>query len=75
MSATRGPGFLDSSPASADGLRDVTKELSLDRTVSPSGSRRLSLKVNRIEPAQRGTCDCEPGDVEQGRNWRLGEGN
>jgi len=38
-SAARVLGFLDSYPPSADGSREVTRELSLDRTVSPTPSR------------------------------------
>jgi len=68
-------GFLDSSPPSEDGSREETRELSLDRTVSPTPSRRLSLSLDGIQPAQQETSDSERGDVEQGRNESLGEGN
>jgi len=74
-SAARVLGFLDSSPPSADGSREVTRELSLDRTLSPTSSRRLSLSLDGIEPAQQETSDSERGDVEQGRNGSVGEGN
>jgi len=74
-SAARVLGFLDSSPPSADGSREVTRELSLDRTVSPTPSRRLMLSLDAIEPAQQETSDSERGDVELGRNGRVGEGN
>jgi len=47
----------------------------LDRTVSPTPSRRLSLSLDGIEPAQQETSDSERGDVEQGRNRSVGEGN
>ena len=53
----------------------MTRELSLDRTVSPTPSRRLSLSLDGIEPAQQETSDSERGDVEQGRNGSVGEGN
>jgi len=74
-SAARVLGFLNSSPPSADGSREVTRELSLDRTVCPTPSRRLSLSLDGIEPAQQETSDSERGDVEQGRNGSVGEGN
>jgi len=74
-SAARVLGFLDSSPRSADGSREVNKELSLDRTVNPTPSRCLSLSLDGIEPAQRETSESEPGDVEQGRNGSVGEGH
>jgi len=72
-SAARVRGFLDSSPPSADGSREVTRELLLDRTVSPPPSRRLSLSLDGIEPPQGETTDSERGDVEQGRNRSAGE--
>jgi len=74
-SAARVPRYLDSSPPSADGSREVTRELSLDRAVSPTISRRISLSLDEIEPAQQETNDCERGDVKQGRNGSVGEGN
>jgi len=74
-SAARVLGFLDSCPPSTDGSREVTRELWLDRTVSPTPSRRLSLSLDGIEPAQQETSDSEGGDVEQGRNGSVGEGN
>jgi len=74
-SAARVLGFLDSSPPSADGSREVTRELSLDRTMSPTPSRHLSLSLDGIEPAQQETSDSERGDVEQGRNGSVGVGN
>jgi len=67
--------FLASSPPSADFSREVTRELSLDRTVSPTPSRRLLLRLDGIEPAQQETSDSDRGDMEQGRNGRVGEGN
>jgi len=73
--AARVLGFLDSSPPRADGSREVTRELSLDRTVSPTPSRRLSLSLDGIEQAQQETSDIEGGDVKQGRNGSVGEGN
>jgi len=57
-------GFLDSPPPSANGSREVTRELWLDRTVSATLSRRLSLSLDQIEPAQQETSDSEQGDVE-----------
>jgi len=74
-SAARVLGFLDSSPPSADGSAEVTRELSVDRTVGPTPSRRLSLSLDGIEPAQQETSDSEWGDVEQGRNGSVSEGN
>jgi len=74
-SAARVLGFVVSSPPSADGSREVTREPSLDRTVSPTPSRRLSLSLDGREPAQQKTSDSERGDVEQGRNGSVGEGN
>jgi len=74
-SAARVLGFLDSSPLTADGSQEVTRELSLDRTVSPSLSRPLSLSLDGIEPAQQETSDNERGDVEHRRNGSVGEGN
>jgi len=68
-------GFLDSSQPSADGSREVTRALSLDRTVSPTPWRCLSLSLDGIEPAKQETSDSERGDVEQGRNGSVGEGN
>jgi len=62
-------GFLDSSLPSADGSREVTRELSLDRTGSPTPSRHLSLSLDGIERAQQDTSDSERRDVEQGRIW------
>jgi len=67
--------FLNSSPPSADGSREVTRELLLDRTVSPTPSRRLSLSLDGIEPPQQETSDSERGDVEQGHNGSVGVGN
>jgi len=75
MSAARVLGFLDCSPPSADGSQKMTRELSLDRTVSPTPSRSLSLSLDGIEPAQQETSDSERRDVELGRNGRVGEGN
>jgi len=74
-SAAQVLGFLDASPPSADGSQEVTRELSLDRTVSPTPSRRLLLSLDRIEPAQQETSGSEWGDVEQGNNGSVGEGN
>jgi len=74
-SAARVLGFLDSSPPSADGSWEVTRELPLDRTVSPTPSRRLSLSLDGIEPAQQETSESEWEDVEQWRNGSIGEGN
>ena len=68
-------GLLDSSLPNADGLQEVTRELSLDRTLSPTLSQRLSLSLDGIEPAQQETSESERGDVEQGRNGSVGEGN
>jgi len=73
--ATRLLGLLDSSLLSAECSREVTRELSLDRTLSPTPSRRLSLNLDRIEPAQQETSDSERGDVEPGRNGYVREGN
>ena len=74
-SAARVLRFLDSSPPSADGSQEVTRELSLDRTVSHTPLRRLSLIIDGIEPAQQETSDSERRDVEQGHNGSVGEGN
>jgi len=74
-SAARDLGFLDSSPQSADGSQEVTRALSLDRTVSTTPSRRLSLSLDGIEPAQQETSDSDRGVVEQGRNGSIGVGN
>ena len=74
-SAARVLGFLGSSPPSADGSQEVTRELSLDRTVIPTPSQHLSLSLDGIEPAQQETSDSERGDVEQGPNRSVGEGN
>jgi len=63
-SAARVLGFLDSSPPSADGSREVTREPSLERTLSPTPSPRLSLSLDGIEPAQQETSVNERGDVE-----------
>ena len=68
-------GFLDSSPPSSDGSQKVTMEPSLDRTVSATPSRRLSLSLDRIEPAQQEPSNSEWGDVQQGRNGSVGERN
>jgi len=70
-SAARVLGFLDSSPPSVAGSREVTRELSLDRTVSPTPSRRLSLSLDGIEPPQQEISDTERGDVEQGAMGAL----
>jgi len=43
--------------------------------VRPTPLRRLLLSLNEIEPAQQETSDSERGDVEQGRNGSVGEGN
>jgi len=58
-SAAQVLGFLNSSPPSADGLGQETRELSVDVTVSPTHWRRLSLSLDGIEPAQQ-----EPRDSE-----------
>jgi len=75
MSAVRVLGFLDCSPPSADGSREVTREASMDRTLSHTPSRRLSLSLDSIETAPQAASDSEPGDVEQRRNESVGEGN
>ena len=64
-SAAQVLGFLDSSPPSGDGSLEVTRELSLDRTVSPTPSRRLALSLDGIEPAQPELSGSEQGDLEQ----------
>jgi len=64
-------GFLDSSPPRADGPREVTRELSLDRTVSPTPSRRLSLSLDGIEPAQQETSDSQRGMWNRGAMGAL----
>ena len=74
-SAARVLRFLDSSPPRADGSQEVTKELSLDKTVSPTQSRRLSLSLEGIEPAHHETSDSERGDVDHRRKGSVGEGN
>ena len=74
-SAARLIGFLDSSPPRADATPDVTRELSLDKTVSPTPSPPLSLNLDRIRPVQQETRVSERSDVEQGRNVSVGEGN
>ena len=67
--------FFGSDTPSADDPREVTGKLSPNRTMSSSPSRRLSLSLDGIEPAQEGTSDSEQGDVEQGRNGSVSEGN
>jgi len=74
-SAARVLGFLNSSPPSGDGSKEATRELSLDRTLRRTPSRRLSLGLDRMEPALQETSDIERGDVEPGRNGSVGEGN
>jgi len=74
-SAARVLGFLDSSPPSADVSLEVTREVSLDRTLSPTPSRRHSLSLDRIEPPQQVTSDTERWEVEQGRNGSVCKGN
>jgi len=64
-------GLLDSSPASADGSQEVTRELSLERIVSPTPSQRLLLSLDGIEPAQQETSVSERADVEQVRTGVL----
>ena len=67
--------FLDSSMLSADGSPEVTREQLLDRTVSSTPSRRLSLSLDGIEPAQEETSASERGDVKQEGNGSVGQGN
>ena len=67
--------FFGSDTPSADDSREVTGELSLNRTTSLSPLQRLSLSLDGIEPAQLGTSQSEQGDVEQGRNGSVSEGN
>jgi len=71
-SAARVLGFLDSSPPRADGSREVTRELSLYRTVSPTPSRHFSLSLDGIVAAQQETSDSEREDVELGHNGNVG---
>jgi len=68
-------GFLASDPPSADGSRDMTSQLWVDRSLSPTLSRRLSLSLNRTEPAQQETSDSERIKVEQGPKGSVGECN
>ena len=63
--------FLDSSPPSAHGSREVTRELSWDRTVSPTPSLRLSLRLDGIEPALQETSDSEWGMWNRGAMGAL----
>ena len=71
--------FFGSDTPSADDSREVTGELTgelwLNRTTSLGPSQRLSLSLDRIEPAQLETSQSEQGDVEQGRNSSISEGN
>ena len=67
--------YFGSDTPRADDPREVTGELSTNRTMSPSLWRRLSLSLDGIEPAQEETSDSEQGDVEQGRNGKVSEGN
>ena len=66
--------FFGSDTPSGDDSREVTRGLSLNKTMSASPSRRLSLNLDGIEPAQEGTSDSEQGDVEQERNESVSEG-
>ena len=67
--------FFSSDTPSADDSREVTGELSLNRTTSLSLSQRLPRSLDGIKPAQMGTSQSEQGNVEQGRNGRVSEGN
>ena len=67
--------FFGSDTPSTDDSREVTGELSLNRTTSLSLSQHISLRLDGIEPAQLGTSQSEQGDVEQGRNGSVSEGN
>ena len=62
-SAARLLRYIDSDPPSADGSQEVIGGVSLDRTVSPTPSRRLSLSLDEIERAQEGTTDSEQANV------------
>jgi len=67
--------FPHFSPPRADGSRKVTREPSLDRTVSPTPSRRLWLRLDRIQVARQETIDSEWKDVGQGGTGSVAEGN
>ena len=67
--------FFGSDMPSAGDSREVTGELSLNRIMSLSPSQRLSLSLDGIEPAEEGTSQSEQGDVEQGHNGSVSEGN
>ena len=66
--------FFGSDTLSGDDSREVTRGLSLNRTMGASPSRHLSLNLDRIEPAQEGTSHSEQGDGEQERNESISEG-
>ena len=66
--------LFGSDTPSGDDSREVTRGLSLNKTMSASLSRRLSLNLDGIEPAKEGKSDREQGDVEQERNESLSEG-
>ena len=74
-SASQVLGFLESSPPSADGSREMPRELSLHRTMSPTPSRHLSLNLEGLESAQLETRDTEQGVVEQWDKGSISEGN
>ena len=65
---------LGSDTPSGDDSREVTRGLSLKKTMSASSSRYLSLNLDGIELVQEGTSHSEQGDVEQERNERVSEG-
>ena len=67
--------FFGSDTPSADDSREVTGELSLNRTTSLSPSQRLLLSLDGKEPAEERTSQSEQRDVEQGRNGSVSEGN
>ena len=66
--------LFGSDTTSADDSREVTRELSLNRTTSLSPSQRLSLSLDRIEPAHLETSKSKQRDMEQGRNGSVSEG-
>jgi hypothetical protein len=63
-SATRLLNFLDSDPLSPDSTQEAAVGLTLDSTVSPTPSQRLSLSLEDLEPPEEATVRSEPWDME-----------
>ena len=66
--------FFGSDTPSGDDSRELTRGLSLIKNMNATPSRRLSLNLDGIEPAQEGTSFSEQGDVEQERNESVSKG-